>query len=146
MNTIRPKAITTHHLQRRAIVYRRSAVCSPASLDLQIAQRDIAIGWGWPIDAITIIDDDGARGLDVNRPGYQRLIQLIEAEQVGLVLVTDFSRLSRSPVEGERFFALCQSTDTLLAINGIIVTDDVRNQRVDRLLQCIAALHGEERA
>lgn len=129
MQNIRPKAITINHFRRRVVVYIRCAVYSSTSVDQQIAQRDFAIDCGWPIDAINIIDDEGVSGLNGNRPGYQRLIQLIEAEQVGLVLVSDLARLSRSSAELERFLVLCQSTNTFVAANGTIVTPDVHNQR-----------------
>ena len=125
MKNTRPQQVTGHHLQRRAAVYIRRAVHSAASVDQQVAQRDFALRWGWPIDGIQIINDDlGTRGLDARRIGYQRLLRLIELRQVGLVLVTDLSRLSRSSHEVQRFLDLCQSTDTLLAVNGVILPRD----------------------
>ncbi len=147
MKNTRPKQITAHHLQRRAIVYRRSAVCSPASIDRQITQRDFALSWGWPIDAVTIIDDEGpSSGLNASRAGYQRLIRLIGEGQVGLVLAADISRLSRSPSEVRRFFDLCQSTGTLLAVDGTILPRDENEQLRDQLLQCVAAFEKQLRA
>lgn len=122
MQNTRPNVITTHHLQRRAVVYIRYAGHSSTSVDQQVAQKDFALKWGWPIGAVEIINDDlGASGLDTGRIGYQQLIRTIKQGLVGLVLVADLSRLSRSAVERERFLALCQSTDTLLAANGTIV-------------------------
>lgn len=144
MQNTRPNAITVHHLQRRAVVYIRSSVYSSGSVDQQVTQRDFALRWGWPIDTVEIINDDlGASGLDAHRPGCQRLIQMIGAEQVGLVLVTDLTRLSRSSADFERFLDLCRSTDTLLAVNGTVVARDVRDQRPDQCLKSIAALSGE---
>lgn len=146
MNNTRPKQITTHHLERRAIVYRRSAVYSPASLDRQITQRDFALSWGWPIDAIEIIDDEGpSSGLDASRAGYQRLRRMIQEGQVGLVLAADLSCLSRSHSEVRSFFDLCLLAATLLAANGTIVVLDENEQLRDQLLQCVAAFERRRR-
>lgn len=147
MKNTRPKQVTIHHLQRRAVVYRRSAVCPTSSSDRQIAQRDFAIGWGWPIDNIKIVDDDGApSGLDASRAGYQQLIHMIKQGQVGLVLVSDLARLSRSSAELERFLDLCRSTDILLAVNGVILPRDENEQFADQLLQCITVFEKRLRA
>lgn len=134
MQHIQPETITIRHLQRRAVVYIRCAVYSSStSVDQQVSQKDFALKWGWPIGAVEIINDDlGASGLNANRAGYQRLIQMIELRQVGLVLVSDLARVSRSAAELERFLVLCQSTDTLVAVNGTIVARDDNNQRLDR--------------
>lgn len=133
MQHIQPKTITVHHLRRRAVVYLRSAVCSQASRDRQVAQRDFALRWGWPVDTIETISDDGASsGLDASRTGYTRLLRMIEDGQVGLVLVADLPRLSRSASEVQRFLGLCQATDTLLAVNGTIVACDQHEQFQDQ--------------
>lgn len=147
MKNTRPQQVTGHHLQRRAVVYIRCAVYSAASVDQQVTQKDFALKWGWPIDAIEVIGDDVAsNGLDVSRIGYQRLRRRIEAGQVGLVLVSDPTRLSRSSAEWERFLVLCQSTNTLLAVNGAIHPRDVNEQLLDQFRQCMAAFEKHQRA
>lgn len=127
MRHIRPETITIHHLQRRAVLYIRCAVYSAASVDQQMTQKDFALKWGWSVDAIEVISDDlGASGLNANRTGYQRVIQMIELRQVGLVLVSDIARVSRSSAELARFLNLCQSTNTLVAVNGTIFNRDAQ--------------------
>jgi predicted site-specific integrase-resolvase len=147
MKNTRPKQVTIQHLMRRAIVYLRSAVFSPASLERQIAQQDFALSWGWPIDAVEIISGDAASsGLNASRIGYQCLLRMIEKGQVGLVLVADLARLSRSPLEMERFLALCQSKGTLLAVNGTIVAPAERERSLDQLRKRFAAYEKQLRA
>lgn len=134
---IQPETITIQHLRRRAIVYCRSAVFSQDAIQRQMAQQDVALRWGWPAEAIEIICDNAAGGLNANRTGYRRLIQMIEAEQVGLVLVADPSRLSRSHVELRHFLDVCQSTDTLLAVNGAIWPSH-EHERCQQLIERLA--------
>ncbi len=61
-----------------------------------------------------------------NCPGFQRLCQMIEANQVGVVLVSDLSRLSRSAADGAAFTRLCQTRDTLVAVDGRLVDKEAK--------------------
>ncbi len=118
---------TTRHRNRRAIVYRRQSTPlqmeETGSASHQAAQRRFARGWGWPASAIEIIDEaPGGNGYAMkDRPGYEHLCQLIARGDVGLVMVSDASRITRSRVELERFFDLCRRGDTLVAVDGKLV-------------------------
>jgi hypothetical protein len=78
--------------------------------------------WGWPESAIHVIEDLGKSGSS-ERPGWHRLLDLVRQEQVGIILATDASRLSRSSAELQTFLALCERTKTLLVVNGAELRD-----------------------
>ena len=48
---------------------------------------------------ITEFCDDGWSGIDFNRPSFQKMLGLIESNQVGTVLVKDLSRLGREYIQ-----------------------------------------------
>jgi len=118
--------IAPHHRDRLAVVYFRWTTPPqvPQSTNLcNLYQEQVARAWGWPEQGIRVIEDDaGSSGSTAKgRPGFQRLCRLIKAGQVGLVLVSHIVRLSRLSKELLAFLRLCQRTDTLLAVDGILV-------------------------
>lgn len=114
--------IQPHHLHRTAVVYVRQS--SPKQLiqhqestrrQYQLAERAAALGWPQPRIA-TIDDDLGLSGASsVERHGFQRLVASITLGEVGLVLVTEVSRLSRLNSDWHRVLELCAVFDTLIA-------------------------------
>ena len=72
------------------------------------------------------IYDDGYTGTNFNRPGWQEVMELIESEQVGTLIVKDLSRLGREylqvgqytelvfPNYGVRFIAVNDGVDSLV--------------------------------
>jgi DNA invertase Pin-like site-specific DNA recombinase len=114
--------IQPHHLTRIAVVYVRQS--SPKQLlqhqestrrQYQLADR--AVELGWPQPRIVVIDDDlGLSGASsAERRGFQRLVASITLGEVGLVLVTEVSRLSRLNSDWHRVLELCAVCDTLIA-------------------------------
>ena len=59
------------------------------------------------------IYDDGYSGTNFNRPGWQEVLSLIEAGQVGTLIVKDMSRL------GREYLQVGQYTELLFPSNGI---------------------------
>ena len=111
------------HQTRLAIVYVRSATVPQtdhdvARLEYQRAQRVHAYEWGWAPETVQVIEDIGQGGHTAARLGFQRLRDMIAARQVGLVLVSDPSRLARSAVDFGVLTDLCRQTDTLIAGDG----------------------------
>ena len=43
--------------------------------------------------------DDGFSGANFNRPDWQRMIELVEADKVGILLAKDMSRIGRNYLE-----------------------------------------------
>lgn len=124
----REEQIQRHHRKRLAVVYVRSATLrqtapGQAGLDYRRAQRVYAYRWGWPPEAVQVIDDDIGRPgtASESRSGFQRLCRLIARGRVGLVLVSDLSRLSRSVMDLCRFRELCRRKDTLVAVDGRVI-------------------------
>ncbi|MFI5341970.1 MAG: recombinase family protein [Candidatus Methylomirabilales bacterium] len=131
MRDSRPAQITARHLQRLAVVYLRQSSPrqveeNPGSAAHQRNQKELALRWGWPEDSIEIIDQDlGLSGTSgESREGWQRLLQLVSQGQVGLILVSEISRLSRSRADFFTLAQLCRTFDVLLAVEGTIVEFD----------------------
>jgi DNA invertase Pin-like site-specific DNA recombinase len=81
----------------------------------QLAER--AAELGWPQPRIVVLDEDLGRSgtSSQERVGFQRLVSAIGLGEVGLVLVTEVSRLSRLNSDWHRVLELCAVFDTLLA-------------------------------
>lgn len=131
MKSVQQSSILPLHRERLALVYVRESASPHNTLTLtgfsrQLAQWKDALHLGWPSAQIEIIADDvGAGGSgEVNRPGYHRLLHLISEEKVGVVLVADLARITRSRTELQRFLSLCDQTGTLVAVQGSICGSD----------------------
>ncbi len=88
---------------------------------------------GWPETAVRVIDDDlGMSGASSqHRAGFQRLVASIGMGEVGIVLVTEVSRLSRLNSDWHRVIELCAVFRTLIADEDRVY--DAQNPN-DRLL------------
>ena len=114
--------IQPHHLTRQATVYVRQSTPKQVQLNQESTRRqyqlaDRAHEWGWPQPLIKVIDDDlGLSGTSsTHRVGFQRLVAAISLGEVGLVLVTEVSRLSRLNSDWHRVIELCAVFETLIA-------------------------------
>jgi DNA invertase Pin-like site-specific DNA recombinase len=114
--------IHSHHLRRAALVYVRQSTAKqlvrhPESTrrQYQLAERAATLGWAPP--RIQVIDDDlGQSGAhSTGRAGFQRLVAAISLGEVGLVLVTEVSRLSRLNSDWQRVLELCAVFETRIA-------------------------------
>ena len=56
-----------------------------------------------------------------NRVALRRMCQMIWAGEVGLVLVSDASRLSRSAMDFPLFMEICRKAETLVAIDTVLM-------------------------
>ncbi len=123
----RPGQITPDHLAKMAVVYVRLGIrpeCAgdKAVLDAQRAQAEHARRWGWPEERILVLDEDIGQSATLTpaRSGFCQLSQMVEGNHVGLILVSDFSRLSRSWADLSDFLVLCHAVDTLVAVDGCL--------------------------
>jgi hypothetical protein len=122
-----PSEITQDHRNRLAAVYCHlpradSSIDARARLETQRDQIRHARKWGWPESAIVMMDGDvGRRGSAAkSRTDFQRLWGLVQARQVGLVLVSDLNVLGGSIPALAKFAALCGRMDTLIAVLGVL--------------------------
>ncbi len=66
-------------------------------LSLEVKSRNaVASGWGTVVEKYI---DDGYSAKDTNRPAYQRMMRDIQQGRVDLIMVAEFSRLSRNMLD-----------------------------------------------
>ena len=121
MNAISPK-IEPRHLGLRALVYVRQSTPRQVLTNQESTRRQYQLAeraqqMGWPAPRIEVIDEDlGLSGAGSHtRTGFQRLVAAIGLGEVGLVLVTEVSRLSRLNSDWHRVIELCAVFRTLIA-------------------------------
>ena len=118
----RETAIPPQQLARLAIVYVRQSTPKQVARHQESTRRQYQLAeeaarLGWPRPRISVIDDDlGPSGTSsTHRTGFQRLVTAISLGAVGLVLVTEVSRLSRLDSDWHRVIELCAVFETLIA-------------------------------
>jgi DNA invertase Pin-like site-specific DNA recombinase len=113
------------HLSRKALVYLRQS--SPDQVEkntgsqaFQRSQVELARSYGWPDDLIEIIDEDlGKSGSTVDRrTGWQRMLEAIAANTVGVVFAANISRLGRQMLPVEELRVLASYHGALLCLDG----------------------------
>lgn len=121
----RPPQIRARHLSQLAIVYARQSSPeqvrnNPGSTETQLGLVELAKQWGWPDSRILIIDDDlGMSGeKPIRRDGFEHTIELMNRCEVGIVFARDPFRLSRRPLDSERFLTTAIERGTLIYVNG----------------------------
>jgi DNA invertase Pin-like site-specific DNA recombinase len=114
--------IHERHLERKAYVYIRQS--SPRqveenleSQDLQYQLVDRAGSFGWMEPQVEVIDDDLGKSGTTSQPraGFQNLVAAVGLRQVGMVLVTDVSRLARNCADWYQLLDLASLCDTLIS-------------------------------
>jgi DNA invertase Pin-like site-specific DNA recombinase len=118
----RTTPVLPHHVAKTALVYVRQSttkqvVQNQESLRRQYQLVETAAQLGWPQTRTSVIDDDlGLSGTSSTvRHGFQRLVTAISLGEVGIVLVTEVSRLSRLDSDWHRVIELCAVFGTLIA-------------------------------
>ena len=113
--------VTPQHLKRAAVIYIRQSTMKQVmenqeSTRRQYALQDKAYSLGWPKESIIVIDEDlGVSGSGrVARSGFQRLMSMIPAGEVGAVFGLEISRLARSSADMMKMIELCGLFDTLV--------------------------------
>lgn len=116
-----PKILVSH-LQRTAYVYIRQSSMRQVeenleSQDLQYQLVNRACGFGWPAAQVLVVDDDlGKSGIaSTQREGFQNLVAAVGLGQVGIILVTDVSRLARNCSDWYRLLDLASLCGTLIS-------------------------------
>ena len=118
----RTTPILPQHVAKTALVYVRQStpkqvLHNQESLRRQYQLVETAVQLGWPQARTCVIDDDlGLSGTSsAVRQGFQRLVAAISLGEVGIVLVTEVSRLSRLDSDWHRVIELCAVFGTLIA-------------------------------
>lgn len=111
--------ITPDHLGRTAVVYVRQSTMAQVSgnLESQRRQYDLAgAAQATGFAAVTVIDDDLGRSGSgtMERPGFERLVALVCAGDVGAVYCIEASRLARNGRDWHHLIELCALAGTLV--------------------------------
>lgn len=125
------------HLQLQAIVYVRQSTPRQVLENQESTRRQYQLSekarqLGWPAPQVQVIDDDlGMSGASSHqRGGFQRLVAAIGLGEVGMVLVTEVSRLSRRNSDWHRVIELCAVFRTLIADEDGIYDPQEPNDRL----------------
>jgi DNA invertase Pin-like site-specific DNA recombinase len=125
------------HLRLQAIVYvrqstQRQLIENQESTRRQYQLAERARHMGWPSAQVQVVDDDlGMSGATCHhRTGFQRLVAAIGLGEVGMVLVTEVSRLSRRNSDWHRVIELCAVFHTLIADEDGIYDPQDPNDRL----------------
>jgi DNA invertase Pin-like site-specific DNA recombinase len=117
--------ILPQHLERKAYVYVRQS--SPRQVEEHLESQDLqyqlvyrAQALGWPADQVIVIDDDLGKSAATatEREGFQALVAAVGLGQVGIILVTDVSRLARNCGDWYQLLDLASVCGTLLSDAG----------------------------
>jgi DNA invertase Pin-like site-specific DNA recombinase len=113
--------VTASHLRRDAFLYVRQStlhqvVQNTESTQRQYALQQQAVGHGWPLERVHVIDCDlGISGASaVDRAGFQQLVGEVSLGNAGVVLGLEVSRLARNSADWQRLLELCALADTLI--------------------------------
>lgn len=116
-----PKILPQHH-ERLAYVYIRQSTpgqvrehLESQALQYQLAQRAQALGW--PAEQVVLVDDDLGKSAvsTADRLGFQSLVAQVALGRVGIILVTDVSRLARNCSDWYQLLDLASLAHTLIA-------------------------------
>lgn len=129
--------VTEDHLRRDAYLYVRQSSLhqvleNTESTKRQYALRQRAVGLGWPLERVVVIDEDlgvSASGT-ASRTGFERLVGEVGNGHAGIVLGLEVSRLARSSTEWHRLLEICALTDTLILDEDGLYDPDHFNDRL----------------
>lgn len=135
MNT--SELITPSHLSRQAVIYIRQssphqALTNQESLRLQYALEQRARDYGWPAEAIVVIDADLGRtgSTTEGRPGFQDLVMRLTRDQVGILFSYDATRLARNCSDWYQLLDLCGYRHCLIGDRECIYDPATPNGRL----------------
>lgn len=114
--------ITASHQARKALIYIRQStphqvLTNQESLRLQYALSQRALELGWRADDIKVIDTDlGLTGAAAeHRSGFKEVVAQVTLGQVGLILSSEVTRLSRNCSDWYPLLDICGYKDCLIA-------------------------------
>ena len=134
---MRSELITDRHLARCAVIYVRQSsphqvLTNQESLRLQYDLRRRALSLGWRDEDVEVIDADlGLSGAAANhREGFKDLIARVTLGQVGVVLSSEVTRLTRNCSDWYPLLDLCGYKDCLIADRDGVYDPGTTNGRL----------------
>jgi DNA invertase Pin-like site-specific DNA recombinase len=114
--------ITPAHLARKALIYVRQStpqqvLTNQESLHLQYALRLRALELGWRTEDIEVIDSDLGQTAAVaqNRAGFKEVVSRVTLGEVGILLSSEVTRLSRNCSDWYPLLDICGYRQCLIA-------------------------------
>lgn len=109
---MRPADLPAALLKRRAVVYVRQSTASQVHDNLESQRRQyglVELARQYGFQQVDTIDDDLGRSASgtVDRPGFDRLVAMICAGEVGAVFCLEASRLARNGRDWHHLLELC---------------------------------------
>ncbi len=137
LTAVRSGRVESHHVRRKAIIYVRQSTPGQiehnresTQLQYGLTSRARQLGWA-PVDIEVIDDDLGCSAREVGtRRGFKTLVYAVGLNQVGIVISSEVSRLSRNLAEWGNLLELCRHTDTLIADAGSLYSLRRSNDRL----------------
>ncbi len=133
----RSELVTEHHLARTAVIYIRQSsphqvLTNQESLRLQYALRQRALELGWHDEAIEVIDADlGLTAAESqHREGFKELLARVTLGQVGIILSSEVTRLSRNCSDWYPLLDLCGYKGCLIADRDGVYDPTTANGRL----------------
>ena len=134
---IASELVTPFHLTRKAIIYIRQStphqvLSNQESLHLQYALEQRALGLGWRPEDIEIVDADlGLTGASAqHREGFKEIISRVTLGQIGIILSSEVTRLSRNCSDWYPLLDLCGYKNCLIADGDGIYDPGTPNGRL----------------
>lgn len=121
----RDQSLPSTVLQRTAIVYVRQSTNAQVQTNLESQRRQyelVEAARRHGFKSVEVIDDDLGRSASgtVDRPGFDRLVALLCAGEVGAVLCLDASRLARNGRDWHHLLELCGLVEArVIDLDGI---------------------------
>lgn len=85
------------------------------------------------------ISDEGFSGGNTNRPGFQKLNDLIKRQKIKFVVASELSRLSRNVADFLKFISLCEENNVeLMIIDLNLNTSDPMGRMMTTVLMALA--------
>jgi DNA invertase Pin-like site-specific DNA recombinase len=119
---ITSELITNTHRTRKALIYIRQStphqvLTNQESLRLQYALQQRAVDLGWRVTDIEIIDADlGLTGAAADlREGFKEVVAQVTLGQVGIILSSEVTRLSRNCTDWYPLLDICGYKNCLIA-------------------------------
>ena len=119
---ITSELITSAHRTRKALIYIRQStphqvLTNQESLRLQYALQQRALDLGWHPDDIEVIDSDlGQTGATAElRAGFKEVVAQVTLGQVGIILSSEVTRLSRNCSDWYPLLDICSYKSCLIA-------------------------------
>jgi DNA invertase Pin-like site-specific DNA recombinase len=132
----------------RAVIYARLSRDrdgSQTATARQVADcRKYADAKGWTVEAVHEDADLSAYTAKVTRPGFEAVLEAVEAGEADVVLSWKLDRLLRRPRDFERLWQLCEAAGAHIATvtDGIDTSQPMAGLLVPRIMSTFAELEG----